>query len=136
MNKIPISELIPQQPPFVFVDELTSTDELRSVSTYAITEATLLVENGALTTGGLMENIAQTSAARIGYSSKMGGEAVRVGVIGAVKKLNIVRHPKIGEHLRTEVVETTKFQDMTLLDATIFVEDEVVASAQINVTLI
>ena len=79
-----ILTLIPQRPPFVLVDELTSCDEVETVTGYTVTVECPLQNGGVLQPSGLVENIAQSCAARIGYRSLRAGGKVGIGVIGSV----------------------------------------------------
>ena len=74
-----ILELIPQAPPFVMVDVLLYTDELSSRSRFIIKPDNVMVQNGCFTEGGLLENIAQTAAARAGYLAKQNHQPVAGG---------------------------------------------------------
>ena len=65
LRSIDVHELLPQQEPFVMISRLTHFDKLRTVTETIISEDNIFVENGCFTASGLMENIAQTCAARI-----------------------------------------------------------------------
>ncbi|MEO8117090.1 MAG: hypothetical protein ABI653_05520 [Bacteroidota bacterium] len=64
-----ILKLIPQRPPFVMVDHLINADEKTAETSFLILPENLLVENGFLSEAGLMENMAQTAAAKAGYEA-------------------------------------------------------------------
>ena len=66
-SDIDILDLIPQRPPFVMVDELLHYDPILSNTRFLIKESNILVENGLLSECGVIENMAQSCAARIGY---------------------------------------------------------------------
>ena len=63
-----ILSYIPQRPPFVMVDEIIDSGEKKTCSKFLIKEDNIFVENGFLKEPGLVENIAQTAAARAGYT--------------------------------------------------------------------
>ncbi len=50
-----------------------------------------------------MENIAQTAAARAGYSPKENHRQPAIGYIGSVKDLFIYALPEINENIETEI---------------------------------
>lgn len=101
---IGIEELLPQQPPFMMVDQLTKYESGEAETIFTVREDNVMLQNGTLSAAGLMENIAQTSAARIGYYYKyVLHEPVKVGFIGAVKNLKVMRNPAIGETVRTTI---------------------------------
>ena len=63
---IPIETLLLQAPPFRFVDRLDRFDREEVVTSFTVPADGPLVEDGCLTEAGLVENMAQSSAARIG----------------------------------------------------------------------
>jgi predicted hotdog family 3-hydroxylacyl-ACP dehydratase len=62
-----ILSLIPQQPPFVMIDQLDHSDETVTRCRFTVKAENVLTINGQFTEAGLLENIAQTAAARAGY---------------------------------------------------------------------
>ena len=104
MVKVSIEELLPQQPPFIMVDKLTQYEEETAETSFKIKEDNVMVKDGVLTTSGLMENVAQTSAARIGYYYKyVLHQPVKVGYIGAVRGMKVMRNPAVGETIKTRI---------------------------------
>lgn len=93
--------LIPQQSPFVLIDELLYCDEQTAKTRFTIKSDTLFVENEKLNESGIVENIAQTSAARIGFLHQ--DQAKRIGVIGSVKNLEIFQLPSVDETVETPI---------------------------------
>ena len=65
-----IQLLIPQRPPFVMIDKLLSFSETTTTTGLSIRADNIFVENGLFKEPGLVENIAQTAAARAGYVSQ------------------------------------------------------------------
>ena len=137
IHQIDIRTLLPQRPPMVMVDCLLSADLKTAVTSFAIRADNLFVENGALKPYALMENIAQTCAAQLGYADVYlnGQEDVRIGYIGAVKRMQIEATPRVGETLRTcmEVVED--FGDMKLVVAESFVGERKIATTEMTIAL-
>ena len=82
-----------------------------------------------------MENIAQTCAARIGYVNLMNKESVRLGFIGAVRNLSIIRTPKIGEIIETSITVKEEIFQMTLVDAEIRLNGSVIVNAEMKIAL-
>jgi len=130
--QINIGELLPQRPPFVMVSQLVHYDEVLTVTRFYITPDNLFCEQGVMVASGLVENFAQTCAARIGYINKyILHKGVNIGFIGAVKTLEIFRLPKVGETLETriEVLSeqfglTLAHGEIRLLDGTLVAEGE------------
>ena len=78
-----------------------------------IRQDNLFVENGALQPYALMEVMAQTCAAQLGYIDKyiLGQNGVKIGYIGSVKKMQIEAVPRVGVTLTTRVRITEDFGD-------------------------
>ena len=87
---IDILDIIPQRPPFVMIDNLKHCDMMKTVATFTVRADNLFCENGRLNACALMENIAQTCAARMGYIKQyVLKENVKLGFIGSVKNMKI-----------------------------------------------
>lgn len=135
IEDISLDELLPQNPPFVMIDKLVSSDDVASVSEFEIREDNIFFHDGCLTAAGMVENIAQTCAAGIGYQKRGRGESVKIGVIGAVSNMNILRLPQKGERIITTVEYVEEVFQMTLFKATIKSGDEELANASIKTAL-
>lgn len=95
--------LLPQRPPMVLIDALLTCADARTVSQFAVTAASVLVENDVLTEAGLIENIAQTAAAGAGYAYQQQGRPAPIGFIAAIRDLRVAALPAVGTVLTTEV---------------------------------
>lgn len=135
IEDITLNELLPQRPPFVMIDRLLSSDEVYSVTELLVREDNLFVENKRLTASGLIENIAQTCAARIGYINLSKGGTVKIGVIGSISNLTIERTPKVGEKLTTTIKLLEEVFNMTLVEAVIKSGDEEIVHANMKIAL-
>ena len=136
IDDITLKELIPQRPPFVMIDRLLSCDMVVTTTTLEVREDNLFVANGRFLAEGLMENIAQTCAARMGYINLNRGDKVKIGVIGAVSNFEVFRTPKVGEHIVTTIeVEEELFQ-ITLVKAFIKCDDELLAQSNMKIALL
>jgi len=133
---ISASEILPQREPFVFVDALVSYDERETVTSFTVPERHLLVEDGVLTASGLLENMAQSSAARIGYLCRFILHVpVRIGYIGAVRRFRVYRLPAVGETLLTTIQLREDVFGISLTDAVVRVGDEIIADASLKTAL-
>jgi predicted hotdog family 3-hydroxylacyl-ACP dehydratase len=135
IEEITLNELLPQRPPFVMIDRLVSCDAVYAVTELLIREDNIFVEDGRLTSSGLVENIAQTCAARIGFLNLNAGGSVMIGVIGSINNLNIVRTPKVGEKLVTTIELVSEVLNLTLVDAVIRCNGEEITSASMKIAL-
>lgn len=97
-------ELIPQRPPMVLVDRFEGIDaEGVSTTGYTVVPVGLFVTGGRMSECGIIEHMAQSAAARIGWCCRAEGRPVPVGFIGAVSRLELHDLPRTGAHLRTRL---------------------------------
>ena len=133
-KEINVLELLPQRPPFVMVDCLVDYSETQTTCSLMVRADNVFFENGRLAAAGLIEHIAQTCAARLGYYNiyvlKTG---VRLGFIGEIKNLTIVRLPREGEQIMTTVTVMQEIFDVTLVDAEVRVGTEVMARTTLKI---
>lgn len=135
IKDIPLNELIPQRPPFVMIDRLLSSDAVYSVTELEVRNDNIFVEDERLTASGLIENIAQTCAARIGYINLNNGGTVKIGVIGSISNLNVTRTPKVGERLTTTIQLLEEVFNVTMVLASIKIGKEEIVSANMKIAL-
>ena len=126
--------MLPQRPPFVMVDHLTDYSETQSSCDLTVRPDNVFFEDGTLAAPGLIEHIAQTCAARLGYYNKyVLKTGVRLGFIGEVKNLEIVRLPREGETIETTITVVQEIFDVTLVSAEVRVGTEVIATTGLKI---
>ena len=131
---INVLELLPQRPPFVMVDHLTDYSETQSSCCLLVRPDNFFLENWCLAPAGLIEHIAQTCAARLGYYNRyILKSGVRLGFIGEVKDLSILRQPREGELIETTVTVMQEIFDVTLVTAEVRVGTEVIATTRLKI---
>jgi len=129
-------ELIPQRPPFVMIDKLLSFDMVFTVTQLEIRDDNVFCKDGRLSAEGLMENIAQTCAARMGYINMTKNEAVKIGVIGSVNNYEVFRLPKVGEVIITTIEMMEEMFQVTMVKATVKCGEETLAQANMKIAII
>lgn len=135
-DQIPIGGILPQRAPFTFVDRLERYDDRETVTSFTVPQEHLLVEDGHLTASGILENMAQSSAARIGYLCKyILHVPVRIGYIGAIRKFRVYRLPAVGETLTTTVILREDVFGISLTDVVVRVGEEIMAEAALKTAL-
>ncbi len=130
-----IEELIPQRAPIVMVDRLSSIEEGVSYTELEVRADNLFVERGVLSECGLIEHIAQSAAARIGYLFRKRGEAVPIGYIGSVNQFALGRLPRVGKRLTTSIRVLQEVYQVSLVEAEVRSGEEVVASSRMKIFL-
>lgn len=136
LRSIDVHGILPQQEPFVMIDTLTHFDMASSSTEATVREDNIFVDGGRFSAAGMLENMAQTCAARIGFYNKyILHKDVQVGVIGAVRDYNVIKLPPVGSVLTTKVDIVEDVFGMTLADAAISSRDELVATARIKLAV-
>ena len=139
LARIDIHELLPQKEPFVMVSRLVELDDVRTVCETDIGEDNLMAENGHLSASGLIENIAQTCAARIGYYNKyVLKKDVQIGFVGAIRNMEIIGLPEVGQMITTIVEVKEEVFGMTLASAMVIIREKgekVLATAEMKIAV-
>lgn len=136
IEKIDILTLIPQRPPMIMVDKLVHYDPVTTRSLFTVGPSTTFVEDGSLLPAGIIENIAQTCAARIGYINRLSNQEVKIGVIGSVENLKVSALPGVGDTLATEInVDATVF-NVTIVSATVSCGDKEMARCSMKIAVV
>jgi predicted hotdog family 3-hydroxylacyl-ACP dehydratase len=126
-------ELIPQKPPFVLIGSLLEVSEKTCVTTFKIDAAHVLFHNGKMSTAGLMENIAQTAAAKMGYECFLENKKIPIGFIGDVRDFTFTRLPKADEEITTQIVIDNKIFDATMITGKVKLGDEIIATCKMKI---
>ena len=135
-KKINILELLPQQPPFVMLDALTHFDEVITRTCLQVAADNIFVEKNNFTESGIIENIAQTCAARMGYINKyIHSDNVKIGFIGSIKDLTINELPTVGDMLNTTIEVVSEVFAITLVNAKVEIGDKLIASCEMKISL-
>ncbi len=118
------------------VDKLLWCDEVYTRTQLVVVSENIFVDEGYFSEYGLIENIAQTCAARVGYINHiLYKAAVKLGFIGSIRNLKIMRKPRPGETLITEIEVVEDVMQMTLVNAKITSGDELLVSAEMKIAL-
>ena len=133
---IDILDILPQREPFVMIGSLVHFDMKRTVTKTPISEGNIFVDNGTFTATGLMENVAQTCAARIGYINKyILKKGIQIGVIGSIRNFEINRLPNVGEIITTTIDVRDEIFGMILADCKVMLGEKVVATTEIKIAV-
>jgi 3-hydroxymyristoyl/3-hydroxydecanoyl-(acyl carrier protein) dehydratase len=133
VNEQDITTYIPQRSPFVMIEKLEYADGNVTRTSFTITEGNIFAQNGFFQEPGLVENIAQTAAAGIGYICRAENKPVPVGYIGAVQNLVITGLPAVGDVIETEVAIKNQVFDVTIINGTIRANGEVLAQCEMKI---
>jgi len=137
LEEIDIHTLLPQQEPLVMVGRLIHFDMEKTVTRTTVNPDNIFVENGLFTTSGIIENIAQTCAARIGYVNKyILRKGIQLGFIGAIRNLRLHRLPAAGQEIETAIVTVEEVFGMTLVTASVKSGDnDIIAECEMKIAV-
>jgi predicted hotdog family 3-hydroxylacyl-ACP dehydratase len=133
VSKTDIITVIPQRPPFVMIDELVWNNEQAACTSFQIEAGNIFVENGQFKEPGLVENIAQTVAARAGYIARISGQPVQVGYIAAIKNLAIYGLPRLEDQLLTQVTELSRVFNVLLVKGRVSCRESLLAECEMKI---
>jgi predicted hotdog family 3-hydroxylacyl-ACP dehydratase len=117
----------------VMVEELVQADATLAVTHFTILPDNLFLVSNRLGEPGLVENIAQTVAAMVGYNCCQKNIPVPIGYIAAVKDLKIVSLPAEGSVIETTVVITNQVMDVTVVTGKVEQSGELICSCEMKV---
>jgi predicted hotdog family 3-hydroxylacyl-ACP dehydratase len=133
---VDILSLLPQRPPFVMVDRLLDYTPSATKTSLLVRPGNIFCDNGRLSESGVVENMAQTCAARMGYINReLEGDSVKLGFIGSVRNLEIFRLPETGEEVVTEITVLEEVFRMTLVSVVTTGTKGPVASGEMKIAL-
>lgn len=136
LRSIDVHQVLPQQEPFVMIDTLVHFEMMTSTTELTIRRENIFVDEGGFSAAGMMENIAQTCAARVGFYNKFVlHKDVQIGFIGAVRNYCVEKLAQVGSTISTTVDVKEEVFGMTLADARVYCDGELIASAEIKLSV-
>jgi len=133
MEQHNILSLIPQRPPFIMIDQLVTINEKGAVSKFKISEKNLFLSDGFLAEAALIENIAQTAAARIGYISLNEDKPAPVGYLAAVQNFEVFNLPQLHDEITTEIFIENVIFSVVIINGKIICNKKNIASCNMKI---
>lgn len=130
-----IKKLLPQRNPILMVDTLYSADDVEGVAGLTVQDDNFFCEDGFFTEPGLIEHIAQSASAFVGYKALQSGADTPVGYIGEVKKFRLMKLPEAGNRLVTRIHIMSEVMNITLFSAETTADGQVVATCQMKLSV-
>lgn len=132
-----VYNLLPQDDPIQMVDTLWLNNTEKTISGFTIENTNIFVVENEFMEPGIIENIAQTAALRLGYKNipKEGENFPEptIGFIGSIKKLKIHKLPSVDDVLRTTIEEGSKIFNITAIHGKSYVNDELIAECEMKI---
>ena len=133
VSKEHIQPLIPQRKPFVMIDALLHSDEKSTKTAFQVRPENIFVVDGLFREPGLLENIAQTAAAGVGYVVQKEKRPAPVGYIGAVRNFEVFDLPAVNVELESEITVTNQIFDITVITGLIRCNEKLVARCEMKI---
>lgn len=128
-----IARYIPQRHPVILIHDLVEAGDNHAVTRLTVEAENVFVDKGYLLEPGLVENIAQTAAAQLGYQCFIKNIPVPIGYIAAVRNLKIFALPRINEVITTSVTIRNKVLDVTLAEGKSEINGQVYCSCEMRI---
>jgi len=132
-NSNEILTYIPQRPPMVMVDSLIEATEKRIVSRFTVKNGNVFLEENVLKEAGIIENIAQTAAAGVGYKQVTQKLPVKLGFIAAIKNLKIYSLPGLNSQIETIVEVVNEVMEVTIVQGTVMESGNKIAECELRI---
>jgi predicted hotdog family 3-hydroxylacyl-ACP dehydratase len=118
------------------IDKLIAFPADASTTETMVSANNIFVDNGYFSASCMMENIAHTCAARVGFYNKyVLHNEVQIGFIGAIRNYMIHELPAVGTVIHTKVDIIQDIFGMTLANATIVSGDKVFVTAEVKLSV-
>lgn len=132
-----IREILPQRPPMLMIDILMEWTENSASTEFTVRDGNIFLDkDGYMTAEGILENVAQTCAARIGYYNKyILHRPVSLGYIGEIRGFSIASAPAKGETLTTRIKVEQEFFGISLVSAVVSIGESVIAEGKMKIAV-
>lgn len=131
-----VIDLIRQRPPFVMIDRISSCDEKGVTTVFTIRHDNIFLDGSFFSVPGVIENMAQSCAARMGIVNRGDNDVIKEGVIGEIRDFVIIRQPLMNEQLVTRVQVIQEVFNLSLAQVEVCINEEVIATAEMKIALI
>lgn len=129
-----IEQLLPHRAPMRFIDALTECTDTTAVATATFTGDHFAVVGGKVLETALVECVAQTVAAALGWRAHASGQtgAAKHGMLIATTNFRIEARPAAGVTLRIEISERKRLGPMLMISSVITCDGRPVAAGDLT----
>ena len=125
--------IIPQREPIIMIDEIVNHSDVKTTTSLTINKTNIFVEENIFQSSGLIENMAQSSAARMGIQTNKEGNKPLLGYIASIKNFMVNRLPEVGEKILTEIIISNKINNIIVIKAEGKVDNIIISSCELKV---
>ncbi|MBT9393135.1 hypothetical protein KLP40_08160 [Hymenobacter sp. NST-14] len=130
-----VAAYIPQQAPFALIDTLYHCQPDEAWASLWVHPEHLMVQDGYLSEGGILESMAQAVALKAGYEARQQDAAPRIGFIAALKQAHIYQMVPVNHTLITHVEILLRAPDMLVVRTTSRYHEILVAHCEMRLFL-
>jgi predicted hotdog family 3-hydroxylacyl-ACP dehydratase len=129
-----IENLIPHRDPMRWIDALTDCTDTTATATVCFNADHFAVVDGMVLEPALVECVAQTVAAAMGYRARTRGESSKpgLGMLTVVSDFQIRSRPPAGKQLTIEVRELRRLGPMLLVTGSVACDGQVIATGELT----
>lgn len=131
-----LEKLLPQSYPMIMIDTLIISDENKTETLLTVKEKNIFVSEGKFKEAGIIENMAQTAAARAGYEAFFNNSKVKTGFIGSIKNLNIFTLPIVNKTIQTILTPVTDIGNISVVKTEIKINEKKIAECTMTIILL
>lgn len=130
-----IKMLIPQRDPIIMLDAFYRVTEDECRTGLTITSANIFCREDNFEVPGLIEHIAQSASAFMGYKALQKDLPASIGYIGEVKNFTLHKKAGVGDCLYTKIVIRTQVMQITLIEAETRVDEVLIATCRMKISM-
>ena len=135
VSKAEITNFIPQRKPIVMIDSVICCEEMNIETTFEIQNNNIFLIKNKLSESGLLENIAQSAAAKVGYECHEQNIPVPLGFIGAISKIKVFKLPLVGQIIHTYIDILREVFDVTIVRGLVKLEGEILIECEMKIII-
>lgn len=117
------------------VDYIIDLTEESCTTSLTVRSDNLLVEGDCFSEAGLLEHIAQSSAAWNGIRHNNMPDSP-IGVIGSIRNCSIKRLPQTGETIRTIITIVAEIDNKQVIHGQTFSDNNLISETDMNIALL
>jgi predicted hotdog family 3-hydroxylacyl-ACP dehydratase len=110
-------------------------EKAEAVTEFVVREDNIFLDDMVLAPAGIMENMTQSCAARMGCINREQKDSIKIGFIGNIRNCAIIRQPRCHETLHTYIEIVEEVLNLTRAHVTTKVGDDIIASAILTIAL-
>ena len=136
ISKTQIEKFIPQRAPFIMIDNLIDATEDRFETNFRVRSDNIFLEGNELREFGLIENIAQSSAAGIAFLNRTAKRKPVDGFIGGISKVIVHHLPMVDDDIHTIIHPLNQLGNMFLLRGENFANGKMLMECKIKLVVL